>query len=197
MGGAVQGPATGAERGMLPTLCQLVASPGHDHPVMGSFKWAAASVLAHLVGTCPGTHLCLAGQLGPADACAQPAGIAHPSCWAAFAMGRAGICCGLLQGDVWQHDLQHAMWLTLLAMESKAARWEGSTLGSALLMGCCCCRSPARCVPCTRSRTGAARTSGPASLSRTKRRSVPEASRQAARLPQSAGWPQRRSGGPV
>ena len=67
-----------------------MARPGHDHPVMGSFKWAAASVLAHLVGTCAGTHLCLAGQLGLADACAQPAGIAHPSCWAASAMGRAG-----------------------------------------------------------------------------------------------------------
>ena len=131
---------------------------------------------------------------GPAQICP---GIAHPSCWAASAMGRAGMFFGLLQGDVWQHDLQIAMWITLLATESRAARWKGSTLGSALQLGCCCCRSPARCVPCTRSRTGAARTSGPASLSTAKRRSVPEASRQDARLPQSAGWPQRRYGGPV
>ena len=28
-----------------------MARPGHDHPVMGCFKWAAARVLAHLVGT--------------------------------------------------------------------------------------------------------------------------------------------------
>ena len=28
-----------------------MARPGHDHLVMGCFKWAAACVLAHLVGT--------------------------------------------------------------------------------------------------------------------------------------------------
>ena len=100
----------------------------HDCLFIGFFKWAAACVLAHLVGDLPGVHLCLAGRLGLADACAQPAGIAHPSCWAASAMGRVGIFFGLLQGDVWQHDPQHAMWVTLLAMESKVARWKGKGL---------------------------------------------------------------------
>ena len=28
-----------------------MARPGHDHLVMGCFKWAAARVLVHLVGT--------------------------------------------------------------------------------------------------------------------------------------------------
>ena len=28
-----------------------MARPGHDHSVMGFFKWAAACVLAHLMGT--------------------------------------------------------------------------------------------------------------------------------------------------
>ena len=43
-----------------------MARPGHDHLVMGCFKWAAARVLAHLVGD---VHLCLAGRHGPIASC--------------------------------------------------------------------------------------------------------------------------------
>ncbi len=99
-----------------------MARSWHDHLVMGSFKRAAACVLAHLVGTCPGTHLCMAGQLRLADACAHPAGIAHHRTGLHLQWGGAYFLQpfgGWLQGIVWQHDLQHAMWVTLLAMESK------------------------------------------------------------------------------
>ena len=41
-----------------------VTALGHNHPVMGFFKWAAACVLAHLVGTCQESTFVWQGDLG-------------------------------------------------------------------------------------------------------------------------------------